>query len=102
MRHLMSILVVVGMLLSSISPAFAQEVTIGGPFEGEAGALNGAGATLIPADLRFSIVNSPGEGAYPISTAAWLLVYRDMPDRAKGLAVTRMLWWATHDAQRFN
>jgi phosphate transport system substrate-binding protein len=59
-------------------------------------------ATLIPADLRFSIVNAPGEAAYPISTATWLLVYRDMPDRAKGLALTRMLWWATHEGQRFN
>ena len=23
-------------------------------------------------------------------------------DRAKGLALTRMLWWATHDAQQYN
>ena len=59
-------------------------------------------ATSVPADLRFSIVNAPGPDAYPISTATWLLAYRDMADRAKGLAVTRMLWWATHDAQRFN
>lgn len=59
-------------------------------------------ATSVPADLRFSIVNAPGPDAYPISTATWLLAYRDMTDRAKGLALTRMLWWATHDAQRFN
>src|SRR5258708_3990021 len=59
-------------------------------------------ASAIPADLRFSIVNSPGADAYPISTATWLLAYRDMTDRAKGLALTRMLWWATHEGQRFN
>src|SRR5579859_7387858 len=59
-------------------------------------------ASLVPADMRFSIVNSPGADAYPISTGTWLLVYRDMPDRAKGLALTRMLWWATHDGQKFN
>jgi phosphate transport system substrate-binding protein len=59
-------------------------------------------ASLVPADLRFSIVNAPGEGAYPISTATWILAYRDMPDRAKALALTRMLWWATHEGQRFN
>jgi phosphate transport system substrate-binding protein len=59
-------------------------------------------ASLIPPDLRFSIVNSPGSDAYPISTGTWLLVYRDMNDRAKGLALTRMLWWATHDGQKFN
>jgi 2-polyprenyl-6-methoxyphenol hydroxylase-like FAD-dependent oxidoreductase len=40
--------------------------------------------------------------ATPSATATWLLVYRDMPDRAKALAVTRMLWWATHEGQRFN
>jgi phosphate transport system substrate-binding protein len=59
-------------------------------------------ATNIPPDLRFSIVNAPGPDAYPISTATWLLTYREIPDRAKGLAITRMLWWATHDGQQFN
>ncbi len=59
-------------------------------------------ASLVPPDLRFSIVNAPGENAYPISTATWLLVYRDLTDRQKGLALTRMLWWATHEAQATN
>jgi phosphate transport system substrate-binding protein len=59
-------------------------------------------ANLVPADLRFSIVNAPGANAYPISTATWLLAYRDMTDRSKGLALTRMLWWATHEGQQFN
>jgi phosphate transport system substrate-binding protein len=59
-------------------------------------------ASSIPSDLRFSIVNAPGENAYPISTATWMLAYRDMTDRSKGLALTRMLWWATHEGQRFN
>ena len=36
-----------------------------------------AASATIPADLRFSIVNAPGDDAYPISTATWLLVYRD-------------------------
>ncbi len=39
---------------------------------------------------------------YPISTATWLLAYRDVSDPGKGLALTRMLWWATHEIQRFN
>jgi phosphate transport system substrate-binding protein len=59
-------------------------------------------ASLIPADLRFSIVNAPGADAYPISTATWLLAYRDTTDTAKALALTRMLWWATHEGQQFN
>src|ERR1700736_1952560 len=50
-RTLASILVVLGMTLSPLT-AFAQgaPVSIGGPFEGEANALTGAGATF-PAPL---------------------------------------------------
>lgn len=29
----------------------------------------------IPDDFRFSMVNSPGENAYPISGASWILIY---------------------------
>ena len=65
-----------------------------------AAAASSAGA--IPPDLRFSIVNAPGQNAYPISPATWLLTYREVGDRAKGLALTRMLWWATHEGQQFN
>lgn len=59
-------------------------------------------AGALPADLRFSLVNSPGAGAYPISTATWMLVYQRQPDRAHALALTRLLSWATHDAQAVN
>jgi phosphate transport system substrate-binding protein len=56
----------------------------------------------IPADLRFSIVDAPGDGSYPISTATWLLVYKNQADQPKALAMARLMWWATHDGQRFN
>lgn len=56
----------------------------------------------IPADLRFSIVDAPGQGSYPISTATWLLVYKHQTDQPKALAVARLLWWATHDGQKMN
>ncbi len=56
----------------------------------------------IPPDLRFSIVDAPGESSYPISTATWLLAYAVQTDQPKAVALTRMLWWATHDGQRFN
>jgi phosphate transport system substrate-binding protein len=59
-------------------------------------------ATRIPGDLRFSIVDAPGPQSYPISTATWLLAYRNQSDMARAVALTRMLWWATHDAQTFN
>jgi phosphate transport system substrate-binding protein len=61
-----------------------------------------ASAESIPADLRFSIVDAPGDASYPISTATWLLAYKNENDQARALALTRLLWWATHEAQRFN
>jgi phosphate transport system substrate-binding protein len=61
----------------------------------------GAAQNIQP-DLRASIVDAPGENSYPVSGFTWLLAYRNVNDRAKGLALTRMLWWATHDAQKFN
>lgn len=59
-------------------------------------------AQSIPPDLRFSIVDAPGDDSYPISTATWLLAYKSETDQAKAVALTRLLWWATHDGQKFN
>ena len=61
-----------------------------------------ASMQTIPADLRFSIVDAPGPTSYPISTATWLLAYKNMTDQSKAVALTRLLWWATHDGQKFN
>ncbi|HEX4644225.1 MAG TPA: phosphate ABC transporter substrate-binding protein PstS, partial [Verrucomicrobiae bacterium] len=38
----------------------------------------------IPDDFRFSMVNPPGEKAYPISGATWLLAYEQQKDAEKG------------------
>jgi phosphate transport system substrate-binding protein len=59
-------------------------------------------ADTIQPDLRASIVDAKGETAYPISGFTWLLVYKDMQELPKAQAVTRLMWWATHDAQKFN
>lgn len=61
-----------------------------------------ASAANIPADLRFSIVDAPGDTSYPISTATWLLLYKNVPDQPKAVALTRLAWWATHEGQKFN
>ncbi len=58
-------------------------------------------AAKMPEDLRVSIVNAPGDNAYPIAGYTYLLVYRDQGDEAKGKALARFLWWAIHDGQRF-
>jgi phosphate transport system substrate-binding protein len=48
----------------------------------------------IPDDFRFSMVNPPGEGAYPISGATWLLVYQEQKDAAKGKKLVEFLNWS--------
>ncbi len=48
----------------------------------------------IPDDFRFSMVNPPGEKAYPISGATWLLVYEQQKDAAKGKKLVEFLNWA--------
>jgi phosphate transport system substrate-binding protein len=58
-------------------------------------------ADSIQPDLRASIVNAPSPDAFPIAGFTWLLVHKEQRDRAKAIALTRMLWWAIHDAQRF-
>jgi len=48
----------------------------------------------IPDDFRFSMVNAPGDKAYPISGATWLLVYERQKDAAKGKKMVEFLNWA--------
>jgi phosphate transport system substrate-binding protein len=56
-----------------------------------------AGATAkLPAntDYRISIVNAPGEAAYPISSFTWILLYQHPADATKGKALVNFLRWA--------
>ena len=48
----------------------------------------------IPDDFRFSMVNAPGEKAYPIAGATWLLVYEKQKDADKGRKLVEFLNWA--------
>jgi phosphate transport system substrate-binding protein len=54
----------------------------------------------IPDDFRFSITNAPGESAYPISGATWLLVYEQQKDAAKGRKLVEFLKWAAKDGEK--
>jgi len=48
----------------------------------------GEGVT-VPADLRFSAINSPNPAAYPIASATFLLVYQDMCKAGKSSDVAQ-------------
>ena len=54
-----------------------------------------------PEDLRVSITNAGGAGAYPISSYTYILAYRDQKDAAKGKALVDFLWWGLHDGEGF-
>jgi phosphate transport system substrate-binding protein len=48
----------------------------------------------IPDDFRFSMVNPPGEKAYPIAGTTWLLVYEQQKNATKGKKLVEFLNWA--------
>lgn len=52
-----------------------------------------ARAPEIGDDLKVSIVNAPGPGAYPISSFSWLVVPAHIPDDAKRTALAGFLKW---------
>ncbi len=56
----------------------------------------------LPADLRYSITNAPGDQAYPIAGTTWLLVYVDQSDATKGKSLAYFIWWITHDGQQYS
>ena len=55
---------------------------------------------VVPDDFRFSMVNPPGEQAYPISGTTWLLIYAQQTDAAKGKKLVEFLKWAYTDGQK--
>jgi phosphate transport system substrate-binding protein len=67
-------------------------------------AVTSAGASAvatIPDDLRYSITDSPGEKAWPISGTTWAVLYQNMPAGAERTSVVAFLRWTLHDGQKF-
>lgn len=60
-----------------------------------------AAVARMPDDLRVSIVDAPGEAAYPLSSFSYVLVYEEQADRVKGEALVQFLLWAIHEGQSF-
>jgi phosphate transport system substrate-binding protein len=54
----------------------------------------------IPDDFRFSMTNAPGNDAYPIAGATWLLVYEQQKDATKGKKLVEFLKWAAKDGEK--
>jgi len=60
----------------------------------------GAAANM-PPDFRVSITNAPGNGAYPISSFTWLLLYETPADKTQGKAMVDFVKWALTDGQKY-
>ena len=56
----------------------------------------------IPDDFRFSMVNSPGAGSYPIAGASWALIYRDQKEGSQGAELVDFLKWAITAGQKIS
>ncbi|MHB8631683.1 MAG: phosphate ABC transporter substrate-binding protein PstS [Candidatus Limnocylindria bacterium] len=48
---------------------------------------------------KISITNSANPAAWPICTFTYLLVPKNVADKAKATAMLRFFWWATHEGQ---
>lgn len=57
-------------------------------------------AKSMPADFRLSLVNQPGDEAYPIVGFTWLLVYQEMKDHEKAKKIVEFLKWELKDGQK--
>ena len=55
----------------------------------------------MPADYRVSVTDASGKESWPIASFTYLLIHKDMKDKAKGEAIVKFLWWAVHDGQQF-
>jgi phosphate transport system substrate-binding protein len=53
----------------------------------------------IPEDLRFSLTDTPGTNAYPITGTVWALVYEEQTDLAKANTLVNFLVWALDEGQ---
>jgi len=64
-----------------------------------------AAVVPLPRDTRVSITNADSADGYPISSFTWILVYREQAYKKrsmeKPMEVAKLLWWMTHEAQRY-
>jgi phosphate transport system substrate-binding protein len=54
----------------------------------------------VPDDFRFSMVNAPGDNAYPIAGPSWILVYQEQKNADTGKKLVAFLKWAVTDGQK--
>ena len=53
----------------------------------------------MPKDFRVSITNSPGQGAYPISSFTWILLYENPENKEHARVMSDFMKWSLSDGQ---
>ena len=56
----------------------------------------------VPDDFRFSMVNAPGAGAYPIAGPSWVLIYQHQKQADIGKKLVAFLKWAVTEGQKLS
>lgn len=84
--------------------AYADVKNVAGKFIAPAPAsVSAALATAkVPDDFRFSMVNAPGDQAYPIAGPSWVLVYETQNDPVNGRKLVAFLKWAVTEGQKYS
>jgi phosphate transport system substrate-binding protein len=55
----------------------------------------------VPADLRYTLTDAPGEDSYPVSGTVWAVLYADQTGTSAGRDLVQFLHWATHEGQAY-
>src|SRR5439155_11967544 len=58
------------------------------------------GGLHLPISAETNILNSPAQGAYPIASTTYLLVYTDQSNREKAQTIVDLLYWALTTGQQ--
>jgi phosphate transport system substrate-binding protein len=69
----------------------------------EVGSVTAAAAGALanmPDDFRVSITNAPGQGAFPISSFTWILLYEQPQDAKLAPVMVDFMKWALSDGQK--
>ena len=88
---------------NNLSYALLQNKTgafVEASFESVSAAAAGAIKNM-PEDLRVSITDPDGKDSYPISGFTWLLIYKNMKDKAKEQEIVKFLTWAMGEGQSY-
>jgi phosphate transport system substrate-binding protein len=51
---------------------------------------------------KFSIIDEPGAGSYPLANFSWTLLYKKNSNEAKGIAVGKLFDWVVTTGQKYS